>query len=459
MSTVPGAASAQSKIMAGLPTPDRTPEPHNRSKGKTREEVPSAASAQSKIMADLMTPDHTPEPQKKPSKKREEAPSVMQQRLQIPQNIRKNPHVSGPSSGASGGSFVQETPHTDVTTAELHPDAFNDDTSSLGDSDDKDPMEIDSKPPPDQFHLNMYNKATAYLFRLKDPISLQKISKINQKITMNNVKTEKPKTDYLIPLETITKTMSLYEQAKLDKDGVTMNVLAEIWQAQVERDTFPKEWEGLFSKTQQIQPSGDGGISYGGGIQLEDSEDVAHKGSIKTKAGVQIRDESDAQTLLGSVCFVKKRGFGSRVFVNCGTEEKPLYKVYPGRTFGAAAKKWLRDESFACDLLAPETPIREMRLMAWISAGLDQYYVVNVGNTAFLLTKTMLTKWLTLKQLEVYNLKIEYQMQAMEAELTDYRNSHMHPDTGKRLTSKNIQDMPWLSNGDPNEDEESEEET
>lgn len=209
---------------------------------------------------------------------------------------------------------------------------------------------------------------------------------------MNNVKTEKPKTDYLIPLEAITKTISLYEQAKLDKNGVTMNVLAETWQAQVEKDNFSKEWEGLFFKTQQIQPSSDGGISYGGGNQLEDSKDVAHKDSIKTKARVQIRDESDGQTLLGSVCFVKKRGFGSRVFVNCGTEEKPLYKVYPGRTFRTAAKKWSRDKSFACDLLAPETPIREIKLMAWISAGLDHYYVVNVGNTAFLLTKRMLTK-------------------------------------------------------------------
>lgn len=391
MSTAPGAASVQSKIMAGLPTPDCTPEPHNRSKGKTREEVPSAASVQSKIMADLMTPDHTPEPQIKPSKKREEAPSVIQQRLQIPQNIRKNLYVSGLSLGAFGGSFVQETPQTDVTTAKFHPNAFNDDTRSLGDSNDEDPMKIDSKPPPNQFHLNIYNKATPYLFRLKDLISLQKISKINQKIIMNNVKTEKPKTDYLIPLETITKTTSLYEQAKLNKDGVTMNVLAKTWQAQVERDTFPKEWEGLFSKTQQIQPSGDGGISYGGGIQLEDSEDVAHKDSIKTKAEVQIRDKSDGKTLLGSVCFVKKRGFSLCVFVNCRTEEKPFYKVYPKRTFRAATKKWLRDESFACDLLAPETPIREMRLMAWISAGFDQYYVVNVGNTAFLLTKTMLT--------------------------------------------------------------------
>lgn len=41
-----------------------------------------------------------------------------------------------------------------------------------------------------------------------------------------------------------------------------------------------------------------------------------------------------------------------------------------------------------------------------------------------------------------------------DRELVDYWDNHRHPDTGKRLTSKNIQDMPWLSNGDQNEDEE-----
>ncbi len=119
--------------MAGLPTPDQTPEPQNRS-SKTHEEVrsaiaPGAASALSKLMAGLLTPDHTPEPQKRATK-----PSTMQQRPKTSQDIEKNPRVSGPSSG---GSVVQETPNTDVTTVGFHPNAFDDDTGSLGDSDDK----------------------------------------------------------------------------------------------------------------------------------------------------------------------------------------------------------------------------------------------------------------------------------------------------------------------------------
>lgn len=100
-----------------------------------------------------------------------------------------------------------------------------------------------------------------------------------------------------------------------------------------------------------------------------------------------------------------------------------------------------------------------MRLMAWIRVGLDQYYMVNVNIRVFLLIKTMLTKQFTIKQLDIYNLKIEYQMQAMETKLADYWNSHIHLDTGKKLTSKNIQDMPQLSNGGPNKVEELEEET
>ncbi len=137
-------------------------------------------------------------------------------------------------------------------------------------------MDVDSKPPPDQFHLKIYNKATPYLFKLKDPIYRQKLEKLNEKIVKNNVETKKPTMDYLIPLPTITETIELYEQAKDDEDGAKMNLLTETWQAQVKKDSFPKKWEELFSKTQQFQPTGDGGISYGGGIQLEDSEDVAH---------------------------------------------------------------------------------------------------------------------------------------------------------------------------------------
>lgn len=110
-------------------------------------------------------------------------------------------------------------------------------------------MDIDSKPPPNAFYLNMYKTATQYLFKFKDPTSSQKISMINKKITKNNVETRKLKLDYLIPLEIIMQTMDLYEQARLKEDGVTMNVLAEIWQAQVERDTFPKEWKELLPKT------------------------------------------------------------------------------------------------------------------------------------------------------------------------------------------------------------------
>lgn len=54
-------------------------------------------------------------------------------------------------------------------------------------------------------------------------------------------KNKKPKMGFFIPLETIEQTMRVYEQAKSDKDEVKMNVLAETWQAQVKRDTFPKE--------------------------------------------------------------------------------------------------------------------------------------------------------------------------------------------------------------------------
>ena len=68
----------------------------------------------------------------------------------------------------------------------------------------------------------------------------------------------------------------------------------------------------------------------------------------------------------------------------------------------------------------------------------------------------MLHKWLSAAKLELYKPKIEYQMNAMAAQLQKYRNKYIHPDTGKRLTSQNIQDMPWLSNEEQDEDEDEE---
>lgn len=38
-------------------------------------------------------------------------------------------------------------------------------------------------------------------------------------------------------------------------------------------------------------------------------------------------------------------------------------------------------------------------------------------------------------------------MDVMGAEFENYWNKHIYLDSGKKLTSKNIQDMSWLSNG------------
>lgn len=372
--------------------------------------------------------------------------------LETPQAAGKKVDTAGPSP-----SVVHETPHTDVATVEFHPDAFKDDTSSLNDSNQDNHMDIDSKPQPDEFYLNIYEIATPYLSKLKDINSAKKVMKLNERIEAHNLQNNKPKMDLIIPLKTIAKTLVLYEEAKENNAEAKMNSLAEIWAMQVERDSFPKEWKKLFRKSQSFQPAAEGGISCGGGIQLEDSQGAAHNGGIKTKVGVQIRDESDGQTLLGKVCFVKKCGYGSRVFVNCGTEKNPLYKLYTGSTFGAAAKQWVQDGRFSCDSLAPGTPTNQIKLMAWIRTDFAQYYVVHVNNKAFLLTKSMLLKWLTIAQLKLYNPKVEYQMDAMGQQLQKYRNMYKHPDTGKRLTSQNIQDMPWSSDEGQDEGEDEDE--
>lgn len=88
-------------------------------------------------------------------------------------------------------------------------------------------MDIDSKPSPNAFYLKMYKTVTPYLFKFQDPTSSQKILTINKKIIKNNVETGKPKLDYLILIKTIMQTMNLYEQARLEENRVTMNVLAK----------------------------------------------------------------------------------------------------------------------------------------------------------------------------------------------------------------------------------------
>lgn len=88
-------------------------------------------------------------------------------------------------------------------------------------------MYIYSKPPLDQFHLKIYDKVTPYLFKPKDPIFYQKVEKLNKKIVKYNLKTKKSKSDYLILLITIIKTIALYKQIKDDKDRASINLLVE----------------------------------------------------------------------------------------------------------------------------------------------------------------------------------------------------------------------------------------
>ena len=125
-----------------------------------------------------------------------------------------------------------------------------------------------------------------------------------------------------------------------------MNSLAENRQTRVNENSFSEKWEQLFWKTQTFQPAGDNRISFGGGIYLEYSEDIGDHGGINTKFRVKIRNESDKQTLVGKVCFIEKCGYGLHNFVNDGTEEKPLYKLYPRSIFGADTTKWLKNEGF-----------------------------------------------------------------------------------------------------------------
>lgn len=70
----------------------------------------------------------------------------------------------------------------------------------------------------------------------------------------------------------------------------------------------------------------------------------------------------------------------------------------------------------------------------------------------------MLTKWLIPKQIAVYNSKVEYQIYALETELSNYSNNYKYLNTDKKLINKNNQDILWLFNKGPNKDKELKEE-
>lgn len=148
----------------------------------------------------------------------------MQHRLKTNLDIRKNPRFS---RSFSKSFVVQEIPYINAITIELHLNGFNNNRSSLGNSNNENYMDINFKPPTNVFYLNIYKTAILYLFKFQDPTSFQKRLTIKKKITKNNFETKKSEQDFLIPLETIMQIMDLYKQANLKEDGVTMNVLVD----------------------------------------------------------------------------------------------------------------------------------------------------------------------------------------------------------------------------------------
>ena len=75
------------------------------------------------------------------------------------------------------------------------------------------------------------------------------------------------------------------------------------------------------------------------------------------------------------------------------------------------------------------------------------YYLITVQDKNYLSTRSALLsiKGMSRTKLDKIDTKLTRQNEELLAELDNCRENNEHPDTGEKLTSKDIEDMPWLS--------------
>lgn len=107
--------------------------------------------------------------------------------------------------------------------------AFKDNNiSCFNNSNNNNHIDINLKPEPDKFYLDIYKIAILDIFKLKNTNSAKKIMQLNKSIKAHNLQNKKPKMDFFILLNTIIKTMILYENANKNYFKAKMNLLIKI---------------------------------------------------------------------------------------------------------------------------------------------------------------------------------------------------------------------------------------
>ena len=334
---------------------------------------------------------------------------------------------------------------------------------------------------PDDFRMQVYDKATPYLGKLvedpKDAGAKAELDRLNKEILEQNLKDRLPKEElqnFLINVPHFTGNFELAKKyfealAEDPADILAREKLTNIngsLDKMNELRGYPKSWLMTIPPQPETDATGSGGAESSAAAASKAADQVGKssmKGGVKTKVAVPIPDESDGNTSLGKVVYVRKAGHGSRVIVNRGTEENPYFDIHPGAAFGkGVAKEWLEDKTYECEDLPKNTTAKQMTIYGRVKVERTthmrktktgrvnsqiQYYLIKVGEKEFVSTRSALSgmKGLSPSKLSRIDAQLDHQNEQLLAELDHCREKREHPDTGEQLTSRDIEEMPWLS--------------
>jgi len=185
---------------------------------------------------------------------------------------------------------------------------------------------------------------------------------------------------------------------------------------------------------------------------------------------VIINDDSDGLTIYGKVVHVIKYGWGTRVFVNFGTDKRPVYDVYPGSVFDVGcAEEWLK--KMKLDPMWGEWK-KDQNVAAvhdmMYANGDHTYFLVARGNRReglaggksmiaptgdkYFCSKTQLQKLMNKAKFEDTVQKITVQSEKNYEYSQHCQKNDLNPDTGNPLTENEKELMPWLAAKNYNQD-------
>ncbi|MCJ1278324.1 hypothetical protein MMC21_006139 [Puttea exsequens] len=409
--------------------------------------------------------------------------------------------VSVPSKKDKGKARADEA------TIHATADAMNEDADGAGDEESGEK----SPPQPDGFCNFLYTKATPHFTKLfEDPNNQeakQRLEYLNQQIQARNWEQHRKPDECIIKIPTI---LSLFELARPHYEALQKNPLDAKARDMLEkinrnldeinrRYMYPTDWtmgvpaipngEGPSSQPagqegvaipdgpdgQTPQPPGQEGVQTRVAVAIPDGPDgqtsqTPDQGGVRTRVAVAIPDESDGRTSLGKVVNVRRAGYGYRVMVNRGTDTNLYCEIYPGSAFGKSmAKEWYESGDYASEDLPKDFPSKELEIrnrakvkMPASSRRQIILYSVTLRGRVYTIPRSVLVglKGLSETKLRAIDEQVDQQGDELRRELDLMKEDNKHPDTGKALTSADIEDMPWLSSdggigrvkGEPNEE-------